>query len=221
MLKKLLHPKVEDICPNCGEACAIVEVLCPNCGENLDELFEQLPDSEVTCNAHLITGTLMIPQLIKGWNSINIVVLIASLLAPWAVFYSDIFFGKPQPQYVIGFKVLLFPVLELMHQQEFSPGRFLPNLGLSLLEAIAPAIAIYYSLHGLGAVFKIGTRESAPKYYLPILRLLLTALSLALFDFGTGFNSDVSWGYFLVIAGLSSSVFLELISPSLGRPMQA
>jgi hypothetical protein len=43
MLKKLLHPTVQDICPNCGKACAITDVLCPNCGKNLDDLFEQLP----------------------------------------------------------------------------------------------------------------------------------------------------------------------------------
>ena len=45
-LKKLFIPEVHDICPNCGEECVITDVLCPNCGKNLDELFEQLPDSE-------------------------------------------------------------------------------------------------------------------------------------------------------------------------------
>jgi hypothetical protein len=47
MLKKLLEPEVKDICPNCGQASASSDVLCPNCGKNLDELFEQLPDSDV------------------------------------------------------------------------------------------------------------------------------------------------------------------------------
>ena len=45
MFKNWLNPKVEDICPNCGQACVTTDVLCPNCGKNLDELFEQLPDS--------------------------------------------------------------------------------------------------------------------------------------------------------------------------------
>ncbi len=31
-----------DICPNCGNRCAIEDVNCPNCGKNLDELFEQI-----------------------------------------------------------------------------------------------------------------------------------------------------------------------------------
>jgi hypothetical protein len=46
MLKKLLNPTVKDICPNCGTACATTDVLCPRCEQNLDELFEQLPDSK-------------------------------------------------------------------------------------------------------------------------------------------------------------------------------
>ena len=47
MLKNFLEPDVKDICPNCGQACAITDVLCPSCGKNLDELFEQLPDLQV------------------------------------------------------------------------------------------------------------------------------------------------------------------------------
>ncbi len=43
MLQKLLGPKKEDICPNCGEACFATDTLCPRCGKNLDDLFEQLP----------------------------------------------------------------------------------------------------------------------------------------------------------------------------------
>ncbi len=45
MLKKLSTPKKEDICPNCGTACFASDILCPQCGKNLDDLFEQLPDS--------------------------------------------------------------------------------------------------------------------------------------------------------------------------------
>src|SRR5688572_20588791 len=47
MLTKLFNaPKKEDICPNCGTACFATDVLCPNCRENLDDIFEQLPDSK-------------------------------------------------------------------------------------------------------------------------------------------------------------------------------
>ena len=46
MLKKSSAPKKEDICPNCGTACFASDVLCSHCGKNLDDLFEQLPDSK-------------------------------------------------------------------------------------------------------------------------------------------------------------------------------
>jgi hypothetical protein len=46
MLEKLADPKKEDICPNCGTACFATDVLCPHCGKNLDDLFEQIPDSK-------------------------------------------------------------------------------------------------------------------------------------------------------------------------------
>ena len=48
MLKNLFSPIEKDICPNCGNTCATTDVLCPKCGKNLDELFEQLPDSEIS-----------------------------------------------------------------------------------------------------------------------------------------------------------------------------
>jgi hypothetical protein len=31
-----------DICPNCGNACAVNDVYCSKCGKNLDDLFEKL-----------------------------------------------------------------------------------------------------------------------------------------------------------------------------------
>jgi hypothetical protein len=45
MLKNMVSQKKDDVCPNCGKACFETDVLCPHCGKNLDELFEQLPDS--------------------------------------------------------------------------------------------------------------------------------------------------------------------------------
>lgn len=49
-------PKKEDICPNCGTACFATDVLCPHCGKNLDDLFEQLPDSKETYNLFKMTS---------------------------------------------------------------------------------------------------------------------------------------------------------------------
>ncbi|SRR5258707_2611540 len=58
MIKKLFSPEVQDICPNCGASCATTDILCPNCGKNLDELFEQLPDSELTYTPYWLTKAL-------------------------------------------------------------------------------------------------------------------------------------------------------------------
>jgi len=58
MLKKLFSPKVHDICPNCGETCAISAILCPKCGKNLDELFEQLPNLESAKKTYWLTNAL-------------------------------------------------------------------------------------------------------------------------------------------------------------------
>jgi hypothetical protein len=40
MLGRLFKQDKPDICPNCGNACAVSDVFCPKCGRNLDELFE-------------------------------------------------------------------------------------------------------------------------------------------------------------------------------------
>ncbi len=66
MLKKLFSPKDHDICPNCGESCATSAILCPECGKNLDELFERLPNSELTQKPSWLTRTLEIVNTIRS-----------------------------------------------------------------------------------------------------------------------------------------------------------
>lgn len=62
----MLSPEIQDICPNCGKSCATTDILCPNCGKNLDELFEQLPDSELTYRPQWFTKALKIVNPIKA-----------------------------------------------------------------------------------------------------------------------------------------------------------
>ena len=105
MLKKLLNPTEEDICPNCGKACAPTDVLCPSCGGNLDELFEQLPDSDVSSFARPQVMILaMNPKISRAWQVLNSLILTISLAAPWEVGYSD-FSSEAFP--IIGWRVLL------------------------------------------------------------------------------------------------------------------
>lgn len=58
-------------------ACFGTDVLCPNCGGNLDELFEQLPDSEVSDS---------VPQVIaKHFSLLNWLAPLLFILSPIVV----------------------------------------------------------------------------------------------------------------------------------------
>ena len=72
MLKKFLNPEIKEKCPNCGQECSEKDVLCLNCGKNLDELFEQLPDSDIS-----------VPPLFGGITNISIKI--------FAVFHAFVF----------------------------------------------------------------------------------------------------------------------------------
>jgi len=218
-LKKLFYPQVQDICPNCGEACAITDVLCPKCGKNLDELFENLSNSDVIYKPNWFARLLANPQVIKAWNIANSIVLVVSLFAPWIVFFSDVVVVKFQFEYVIGFRVLLFPLSALISQQISPMAEFLPAFIWILVEAVALAIAIYYSVYGIRTALQMRTEANTParKYSHAIFRLLFAFVSLALIKYGVGFNSFVSFGYILAVIGLSSAFLLELGVPVLGR----
>jgi hypothetical protein len=204
-LKKLFSPEVHDICPSCGEACAISDVLCPKCGKNLDELFEQLSDSDSPAKPTWIAKILKKPQILKVWYLTNSAILVTSLLTPWIVFFSDNVFIKFEYEYELGFELLLYPFLVLseLFQRAFYRGEFVLFLGLSLVVAAAPAIAIYYSFHGIRSFFKVEKRTNPIS---SILRLILATLSLVLINY---INSFLSFGYVLVLIGLMSSFILE------------
>lgn len=48
MLKIFFNPQLKETCPNCGHDCLETDILCPHCGKNIDKLFEQLPDAEIS-----------------------------------------------------------------------------------------------------------------------------------------------------------------------------
>ncbi|HXQ35068.1 MAG TPA: zinc ribbon domain-containing protein [Anaerolineales bacterium] len=207
-LKKLFSPEVHDICPSCGEACAITDVLCPKCGKNLDELFEQLSDSDLPTKPTWIAKIMKKSQILKVWHLTNSAILVTSLLTPWIVFFSDNVYIKFEYQYELGFELLFYPFLVLseLFQRAFYRGEFALFLGLSLLAAAAPAIAIYYSFSGIRSFFKVEKRTNPIS---SILRLILVTLSLVLINYSSRFNSFLSFGYVLVIIGFISSFILE------------
>jgi hypothetical protein len=112
----------------------------------------------------------------------------------------------------------LFPLFALISQQISPMAEFLPAFIWILVEAVAPAIAIYYSVHGIRTALQMRTEINTPaqKRGFAIFRLLLAIVSLALIEYGVGFNSFVSFGYILAIIGLSSAFLLELGVPVLG-----
>jgi hypothetical protein len=96
MLKKLFTPEVHDICPNCGQACAITAINCPKCGKNLDELFENLPDSESTYKIYLLNKTSEIANALKAWHLPLIGLVIFIICLPTIIVYL-INFSDPTP----------------------------------------------------------------------------------------------------------------------------
>jgi len=215
MLKKLFYPEVFEICPNCGEACAITDVLCPKCGKNLDQLFENLPEADVIYKPSWITRVLANPQVIKRWHIGNSILLLISLFSPWIGFFYDNVVVKFEFEYVLGFRVLLLPLFILFYQQISPMTDFLPTFILILLEAVAPAIVIYFVVHGTRTALKMRTAVDAPtrKYGPAIFRLVLAFVSLVFIQSGGGFNSFLSFGYTLAVIGLLSAFLLELGIP--------
>jgi hypothetical protein len=101
MLKKLFSPEVHDICPNCGESCATTAILCPNCGKNLDELFEQLSDSELTYKPYWLTKALETVNTIKAQYLPLTGLLIFILSTVSILVYLFSFYDTTPPQDVI------------------------------------------------------------------------------------------------------------------------
>jgi hypothetical protein len=220
-LKRLFDPEVQDMCPNCGEACAVTAILCPKCGKNLDELFENLADSDVIYKPNLIARLVTNPQAITKWHIANSIMLIVSLFTPWIVFFSDVVVVEFRFEYVIGLRVLLLPLIALFSQQVSPMADFLPAFLWVLVESVAPGIAIYYSVRGIRAATQVGAEATTAvrKYGSAIFRLLFTVVSLVLIQVGVGFNSFMSFGYFLAIIGLSSAFLLELGVPVLNSKL--
>ena len=152
----------------------------------------------------------MNPQVIKRWSTANAAILLVSLVSPWAIFHSDVF--PSVAQYELGLRVLFYPVLVVLSQQPLRLDIF--TLSIGLLSGFAPALALYYSICSIRMVVRVSAGEipRAHKGSLWVLRLLLAAISLAFLGIATGFNSRVSWGYYLAIIGLPSSIVLEFIS---------
>jgi hypothetical protein len=218
-LRKLLNPDVQDVCPNCGTFCPPADVLCSNCGKNLDELFDQLPESTIDQETPWIPQALANPRVLRLWILANSVVLLISLFTPWIVYYSDNILGRIRLQYLFGFHLLVSPVVAFLTQGVSPLREFLPTFGIYLISAIAPALATHHALGSMRKALNLQTIEGAAKLGSigNILRLIFAGASVTAIGSGVGFNSYVSLGYFLALAGVVSSLCAEIALLILGK----
>jgi hypothetical protein len=205
MLKTLFNPKIEDICPNCGKACATTDVLCPNCGKNLDELFEQLPDS--------VTSSFTPPKWImfsmkakasRAWRVLNSIILITAFVAPWELYFSDF---TLEYSTVIGWKVLSYSIPSDL-PDIFSFG-CLPCMGRGLIAFGYLGLVLYAILNFLQGVLDGKSRNHS---FLKVLRFCIITSSLFLLRIAQPLiDTALAWGYWLACVGLISSLCLEAV----------
>ncbi len=206
MLKKLFSPEVHDICPNCREACAITDVLCPKCGKNLDELFEHLPNSEVssfTFPKWMIFH--MKAKVSRTWRVLNSLIFLLAFIAPWEVVYSDIL--PSEPFAVIGWQVLLYSIpSNLLHIFFFA---CLYCVGSGLIALGYLSLVLYTVLNFLKA--SLHDRNRSMNFQKALSICVITSGLLFLQIAHPMMMTDLTWGYWLACVGLISSLCLEAV----------
>ncbi len=141
-------------------------------------------------------------QIVRIWSLVNLVLLITAILVPWKVYFSDV---MPSPNFLLPGWKLLVNLVYALFDLSFDGGSLL----FTLLMILAPAIIIYYiimnicsfyfnQIYSLSIIFKV-------------IRIFLSLISLTLFYLSGGFNSYMSWGYFIAIAALFSSEIFEFV----------
>ncbi len=216
MLKKLFSPEDRDICPSCGEACAITDILCPKCGKNLDELFEQLPDSElpsVTAPKWLISPAAV--KRSRVWRVPNSLVLMITLGAPWEVVYSDVLPSKPFR--VSGLVVLLHSIPSIPSDLSYIlrlDCLFCVSLGLIAVGHLS--LMLYMVLNFLHASRQVESHNLNLRKTLNFCAITSCLVFLRMVT--PMWLIAPAWGYWLACLGLLSSLWLETADWIVNRP---
>jgi hypothetical protein len=191
MLKKLSTPEKEDICPSCGTTCFATDILCPNCGKNLDELFEQLPNSK-EANDFFKMASKNLPFL--SWLTPLILLLsplIVSLITVLRIAL-NMWTNIDQSYFQLFLEDVLYSTLV--------------SSGFLLLSVIPLFLCTTSFLRA-----KIGQR---PVMILATLFSILTVIALSLglltanimsairFQIGFGFPAPAAWVYFVIAGGI-------------------
>jgi hypothetical protein len=141
-------------------------------------------------------------RIIRIWSLVNIAFLFIAILAPWAVVFSDQILSLTS--LMPGWELLVNLVCTL-----FDLPLDVQSLLLIMAIVIAPAMIIYYAVINIRNIYLNRINPSLMVY--KIIRILLSLMSLIIFYFSIGFNSYISWGYFLAVAAILSSAILEFV----------
>jgi hypothetical protein len=206
MLKELFSPEVHDICPNCREVCAITDIICPKCGKNLDELFEQLPDSEVstfTFPKWMIFH--MRPKVSRTWRVLNSLILLIAFMMPWEIVYGDILPFKPFA--VIGWQVLSYSIPNDLLYIFFFACLYCVGSGLIALGLLS--LILYTVLNFLEVGLHSKDRHKNLNNTLGFCAITSSLFFLQIVH--PMMMTVLAWGYWLACVGLISSLGLETV----------
>ncbi len=198
---------VKDICPNCGQACATTDVLCPNCGKNLDELFEQLPDSEIRS---LILpkwmNFLMKAKASRTWRVLNSLALAIAFLAPWEVGYIDV--GPSKPIMIVGWQVILYSIPDnLLNIYFFSCLYCVVNwlIAIGYLSLVIYSVLSFLQASNLHSKSRFQNLQKVSNFCVIASGLIFLRIVFPLLA------TTLIWGYWLACVGLLSSLWLETV----------
>ena len=207
MLKKLLDPVVKDICPNCGQACATTDVLCPNCGKNLDELFEQLPDSGIrSLTLPKWMNFLMKAKANRTWRVLNSLVLATAFFLPWEIGFLD--FGPAKPIMIVGWEVVLYSIpYDLLNIYFFSCFYCMVNwlIAIGYLSLVIYSILNFLQASNLLGKSRYQNQQKVLNFCVVTSGLFFLRIVFPLIA------TTLVWGYWLACAGLLSSLWLEAV----------
>lgn len=141
-------------------------------------------------------------QIVRIWSLVNLVLLITAVLAPWNVYFSDV---MPSPNFLMPGWKLIVNLAYTLFDTSFDDESFL----FVILMMMAPITIVYFLIVNIRS-FYFDKVYSSPEVFKTV-RVFLSLISLIFFYRSTGFNSYISWGYFIAFAAILSSEIFEFV----------
>ena len=150
----------------------------------------------------------MKPNLYTLWRSINVVLICLMFIGPWHLRHSSFLFYNPQP--VCGWQVIWNIFFYI-----FSGSFFYQIPSKYWVELIIPEIMIAFggictAAYAIVSIVLLISKNKTVLYrYARLLLICSSPILLVALEFIVGIESKLLWGYWVGIAGLFSSYFLE------------